>query len=201
MLVPYTEKDFSFRAETIDEILEFLEVYSGQKKEGLRSELTTLGMRSKKTGRFFESKKCGFWVGYDCLRSDYVIYRKDVYDPSNLFFVLFDLIVTPTDLPIEEEVANKTDAVERYFSRAAEMEGETFDSEKEEVLRLTRQMTEVTRSFDNEEFDREEMERISEAIDKTYFAPLEAVFNGIIDRIAEPRINIKVDSPDNLTRD
>ena len=70
-----------------------------------------------------------------------------------------------------------------------------------EVLKLTRQMTEVARSFDDEEFDEEEMEQISEAIDKTYFAPLEAVFNGIIDRIAEPRINIKVDSQDHLIRD
>lgn len=201
MLVPYTEKDFSFRAETVDEILEFLEVYSGQKKQGLRSELTGLGLRSKKTGQFFESKKCGFWIGYDRQRDDYIIYRKDVYDPSNLFFVLYDLIVTPTNLPVEEEIEYKTDAVERYFSRAAEMEEDSFEEEKEEVLKLTRQMVEVTRSFDDGEFDEDEMEQISDAIDKTYFAPLETVFNGIIDRIAEPRINIKVDSPDHLIRD
>lgn len=201
MLVPYTEKDFAFRSEDMDEILEFLEAYSGQKTEGLRSELTKLGLRSKKTGSFFESQKCGFWVGYDRHRGDYIIFRKELYDPSNLFFVLFDLIVTPTDLSVEDEIESKAEAVERYFARATEMEGENFASEKEEVLKLTRQMTEVTRSFDDEEFDDEETERISEAIDKTYFAPLEAIFNGIIDRIAEPRINIKVDSPGYSARD
>ena len=42
MLIPYTENDFSFRAETIDELSEFLEAYSGRKIEGLRSELRRL---------------------------------------------------------------------------------------------------------------------------------------------------------------
>lgn len=195
MLIPYTENDFSFRAETVDELSEFLEAYGGRKIEGLRSELMQLGSRSKKDGRFYESPKTGFWIGFDPQRSDYIIYRKDVYDPANLFFALFDIIVTPTDSSVEEEIALKTDAVTRYFAKAAEMEGESFDSERKKVVEVLNQMTEVIRSFDNEDFNEEEMERISETIDKTYFSLLEDIFNGIIERTAEPRINVKVDPP------
>ncbi len=193
MLIPYTENDFSFRAETLDELSEFLEVYSGRKIEGLRSELRRLSSRSKKDGRFYESSKTGFWVGFDPQRSDYIIYRKDVYDPANLFFSLFDLIVSPTDTSIEEELELKNNAVNRYFAKAAEMEGESFDDEKDRVFAILRQMIEVIRSFDNDDFTEEETERISEIVDKTYFKPLEEIFNEIIDRIAEPRISVKVD--------
>ena len=193
MLIPYTENDFSFRAETIDELSEFLEAYSGRKIEGLRSELRRLSSRSKKDGRFYESSKTGFWVGFDPQRSDYIIYRKDVYDPANLFFSLFDLIISPTDTSIEEELELKNNAVNRYFAKAVEMEGESFDDEKDRVFAILRQMIEVIRSFDNDDFTEEETERISEIVDKTYFKPLEEIFNEIIDRIAEPRISVKVD--------
>lgn len=193
MLIPYTENDFSFRAETIDELSEFLEAYSGRKIEGLRSELRRLSSRSKKDGRFYESLKTGFWVGFDPQRSDYIIYRKDVYDPANLFFSLFDLIISPTDTSIEEELELKNNAVNRYFAKAAEMEGESLDDEKDRVFAILRQMIEVIRSFDNDDFTEEETERISEIVDKTYFKPLEEIFNEIIDRIAEPRISVKVD--------
>lgn len=197
MLIPYTENDFVYRSDSLDEILEFLRVYGDLRVEGLRSELNKLVLQSKKTGQFFESSKCGFWVGQDPRREDIIIYKENLYDPTNLFFILFDLLVTPFHTSAEEELEVKLDALNRYFKKAEEMEGESFQREKEEIETILRELVVVSHTYsdDEDEFSEEELERFADLVDKLYYERIDNIIKDLVSRTAEPRINIKVDPP------
>ncbi len=193
----YTEKDFVFKSSSINEIVENCNNMNGQRVEGLRREITSLCNQVKKENSILKSKKANVEIGFDANREEYFFIKRDIYDPANMFSVLFDILTEYTDLDVDKEIEEKSLYLEKYFKRVEEFENFKLTREcselKELISKMVNTISVLEQEQDYEEVSYGEIERLADAIDKEFYQPIEEIFNSILDKISKERIELVPD--------
>jgi len=187
----FSEMDLAFKSDDKDELLKMGLEYLAPGKPGLRNELTKMIHKCKNDG-FQKGKKSNFCAAYDKKRSEYILYIKDNYEPVYQLAMLFELLT--------EDIFNSTTHEELEIRKAQIVSYLTLVEKheeldlKEEIAQLTNLTGQFIATFDlykdEETLSEEELLRISEKIDLSFFKPISDIIENIMDRFISGNLPI-----------
>jgi len=177
----YTENDLVFKDETANGVIsQYLDYLPEEEREGVRSELNRVFKKSEKEKR--KTKSAGLDVAalFNKDMGEYILIKPGVYSPQNLLFILFDILVEHPEGDHDELKADANDLIDRYIGEIEGREGVNFLGQRENLKQLAGEMIETMCILDEQDFKEEELEKLSNQIDTTYYEPIGMILQGIL---------------------
>ncbi|MBI9103315.1 MAG: hypothetical protein JEY99_12935 [Spirochaetales bacterium] len=177
----YTESDLVFKDETANAVISlYLEYLPEDERKGVRSELNRVFKRAEKEKRAARSTGLDVRALFNKEAGEYILIKPGVYSPQNLLFVLFDILVEHPEGDAEELKADAYNLIDRYIGEIEGREGVNFLGQRENLKQLAGEMIETMCLLDEQEFKEEELEKLSNQIDSTYYEPIGMILQGIL---------------------
>ena len=183
----YTENDLVFKSDSINDVIsQYSEFLGEDTPSGFRNEVTRLLNKAVKEKRMAHSSGLDLEALYDKEKGEYILIKQGVYSPQNLLFNLFDLLVEHPEGDPAELKQDAGELIDRYIGEIEGREGMNFLGQRENLKQLCGEMIETMSILDEQDFRDDELEKVSDQIDKTYYEPIGMILQGILIDIERP---------------
>jgi len=179
----YTERDLVLKHTDMGGLLHDVQSY-GILNPDQRSELVRLLEEARSTGELKEFPDMNAHVGVDRETNELLLVIHDVYDPRNLLTVLFDRLTSIEEEDPQRDKEHALSLIESYLGVIEKRERVSLQEVKRKLIQLTTSMKETIALFQEDEFSDNDLEKLSEALDKAYFEPLSELLEGVLVTIA-----------------
>jgi len=179
----YTEQDLVFKHPEIGGLLHDVQTYGILNPEQ-RSTLVHLLEEARATGELKEFPDINAHVGVDREKEEFVLAIHDVYDPRNLLTVLFERLTSREEEDPEQDKEHARKLIDSYLRVIEKRERVNLEEVKKKLVQLTSSMKDTMALFQGDEFSDQDLEKLSQALDKAYFEPLSELLEGILVTIA-----------------
>lgn len=193
----FTEKDLAFKSPDQVELLELGLSYLEPGKPGQRNELSKMIQKSKNEG-LQQGKKSRFTAAYDKKRGEYILFIRDQYEPACQLAMLFELMTeSATCGDGEEELQIRSSQIKTYLAEVEKNEELDLSEECSHLINYTGQFLKTMELYqDEEELSQEELERLSDRIDLSFYKPISDIIESILERLISGNMPIDLDLGD-----
>lgn len=180
----YTEHDFVLKSADIADIL------SGCASAGLdvsreKAALLCGGLeKARREDTLVPLAALNLIAGWDEGRQEYCVIVKDMYEPRNLLAVLYERLVWERAENPEDEEKEIRGCIERYLGVIEKKEKIPLSETREKLAVLAIDMRRTLAVYGDEEYPEQDIERLSDSLDKSYFDPMTELLEGVIVAIA-----------------
>lgn len=193
----FTEKDLAFKSDSPEELIEMALEYLEPGKPGQRNELTKMVQKCRKEG-MQKAQKSAFIAVYDGKRDEFCLFIKDEYEPAFALSMLFDLL---TEFffggKLAEELQIRTQQIESYLTMIEKNEDLSLAEERAFLINQTSQLLEMLSLYqDDDQMSDEELGRLSDKIDLTFYKPIGDVLQKIMESLISGNMECDVDMGD-----
>jgi hypothetical protein len=182
---PYTENDTVLK-ESLPERL--IELFSSRVSDGdeaaLGEKLTRLFEEARTGGKHLSLPERNLTLGWDDGFDQYFIVIHGLYDPENLMAILYERLVRFEKENLGEDIAECADLINRYIGVIEKKEKIDLAEIKSKLTETTSKMKETVYLFLEEQFNEEDIEKLSKALDHAYYEPITEMLEGVLVTIA-----------------
>jgi hypothetical protein len=180
----YTEHDYVLKACEAGELLEECRLaglsFSAEKEELLCGALE----KARREDIDVPLPFLNLFAGWDEERGEYYAAIQNMYDPQNLLEILYErLLGERAENPAGGEQAI-VPHVEAYLGVIEQKEKISLAQTKDKLKELVLDMRRTLALYEDGEYSEEDLERLSESLDKAYFDPIRELLVGVIVTIA-----------------
>ena len=187
----FCEHDLAFKSPNKDELIEMGLEYLSPAKPGVRNELTKMVQRSKREG-FQLGKKSNFVAGFDKKRDEYFLYIKNHYEPVYQLAMLFELISEDFgNSETDREMEIRKQQINSYLSVIEKNEELDLREESAKLINLSGSFIQTYAEYrDDDNLTEEELHRLSERIDFSFFKPMSEIIEEIMNQFISGNLPI-----------
>jgi hypothetical protein len=180
----YTENDYVLKSADIEEIISGCGLvglsFSREKEDELRRGLE----QARDESGDLPLPALNLSAGWDDSRGEYYIVIKNMYDPQNLLDILYERLVWEKAENPEDEAAALRENIEKYLGVIETKEKISLSEVQEKLTGLALDMRRTVAVYEDGEYSEEDIERLSDSLDRAYFDPMTELLEGVIVMLA-----------------
>jgi hypothetical protein len=185
MKLPYSENDAVYKEIDPAKLVEhYISTGFAPASPALKERIYAALERARQSGSPIELSEPYITLGWDDAFEAHYLVIHDTYDPENLIAMLYDRLVRFEEDELANDVATASDLIQRYVGRIEAKEGINLSEIKLRLIELASKMKETVHLFLEDEFNEDDIENLSKALDRAYYEPLTETLEGVLVSIA-----------------
>jgi hypothetical protein len=180
----YTEHDYVLKSANTEDILSECGLAGFKFSRAQEAQLGAGFEKARREDTAVSLPALNLTAGWDETRQEYYIIVKNMYEPRNLLDILYERLVWEKAENPEDEDKEIRAHIGNYLGVIEKREKVSLAETKEKLASIALDMRKTLAVYADGEYSDEDIERLSDSLDRTYFDPITELLEGVIIAIA-----------------